>query len=330
MAVLVCGGAGYIGSHMAAVLVENDYSVVAVDNLSMGHRLAVWPGVSFYEGDIRDGSFMNKVFNEHDIDAVINFAAHMQVGESVENPAKYYDNNVIGTLALLDQMLKHGVKKLVFSSSASVYGVPNRIPIEENLPTSPISPYAETKLAAEKMLKWYDTAYGLKYVALRYFNVAGAHESGRIGEDHNPESHLIPICLHAAQGKIPTLKIFGDDYDTRDGSCIRDYVHVTDLADAHILALEKLNQTSSSAIYNLGSQNGFSNKEVVAMAKKITGIDFPVEIEGRRPGDPPILVASSQKIRSQLGWNPMRTTIETIISTAWAWHTSHPNGYSDR
>lgn len=326
MSILVCGGAGYIGSHMVAALVEKGYDTVVIDNLNMGHKEAIWPGASFYNCDIKDTAVLERIFKAHSIDAVVNFAAHMAVGESVENPAKYYDNNITGTLILLDQMLKHGVKKMVFSSSASVYGIPGRIPITEAMPNDPISPYAETKLAAEKILKWYDNAYGLKYTALRYFNVAGAHESGRIGEDHNPETHLIPMCLHAAQGKIPAFKLFGDDYPTPDGTCIRDYVHVMDLADAHILALENLRDVS--AIYNLGSQAGFSNKEIIAMAKKISGVDFHVEIHSRRPGDPPALIASSEKIRRELGWNPKRTNIETIISTAWAWHSANPEGYA--
>ena len=330
MAVLVCGGAGYIGSHMVAALIEKGYDTVVADNLSMGHQAAVWPGAAFYKADVRDSEQMDRIFAVHGIDTVVNFAAHTAVGESVENPAKYYYNNVTGTLALLDQMLKHGVKKLVFSSSASVYGITDRIPITEDMPKAPISPYAETKLAAEKIFKWYDNAYGLKYVALRYFNVGGAHESGCIGEDHDPETHIIPICLHVAQGKIPAFKLFGNDYDTPDGTCIRDYVHVMDLIDAHILAMEKLNRDNTSAVYNLGSQNGFSNKEIVTAVKKVTGVDFPVEVHGRRPGDPAAAVASSEKIKMELGWNPSRTTIDNIIATAWAWHSAHPNGYSDR
>jgi len=330
MAVLVCGGAGYIGSHMVAALVAKGYDAVVVDNLSVGHRAAVWPGATFYQADVRDTEQMDRIFTVHDIDTVVNFAAHTAVGESVENPAKYYDNNIAGTLTLLDLMLKHGVKKLVFSSSASVYGMTDRIPITEDMPTAPISPYAETKLAAEKIFKWYDNAYGLKSVALRYFNVGGAHESGRIGEDHDPETHIIPICLQVAQGKIPAFKLFGDDYDTPDGTCIRDYVHVMDLADAHILAMEKLSRDNTSAIYNLGSQNGFSNKEIVNIVKKVTGVDFPVELHPRRPGDPAAAVASSEKIKMELGWNPTRTTIENIIASAWAWHSGHPNGYGDR
>jgi len=328
MTVLVCGGAGYIGSHMVAALIEQGHQVVVIDNLEVGHKASVWPGVKFYHGDIRDSEFLNQVFSNHKINAVANFAAYTQVKESMEKPAKYYSNNVNGMIVLLDQMRAHGVKKIVFSSSASVYGLQKITPITEEMPTNPISPYAETKLAAEKILKWYDNAYGLKYVALRYFNVAGAHESAKIGEDHNPESHLIPICIHAAQGKIPVFEIYGDDYNTPDGTNIRDYVHVMDLVDAHILALEKMGDTS--AIYNLGSQKGFSNKEIVAAVKSVTGVDFPVKTGPRRPGDPDEAIASSEKIRRELGWNPTRTTIETIVSTAWAWHNARPDGYEDR
>ena len=329
MAVLVCGGAGYIGSHMTAALVDAGYDVVVVDNLDMGHQAAVWPKVHFYEADVRDADALDKIFSVHNIDAVVNFAGYIAVGESMENPAKYFDNNITGTLTLLDRMLAHNVKKLVFSSSASVYGIPDKTPITEDMPNNPINPYAETKLGAEKIFKWYDNAYGLKYVALRYFNVAGAHESAKIGEDHDPETHLIPMCLRAAQGKTPSLKLFGDDYPTPDGTCIRDYIHVMDLVDAHILALEKLNRDSTSAIYNLGSQNGFSVKEIVTKVKEITGVDFPTEMHPRRAGDPPSLVASSQKIRTELNWNPTRTTIDNIIKTAWAWHSANPNGYSE-
>lgn len=328
MTVLVCGGAGYIGSHMTATLVQKGYDTVVVDNLENGHRAAIWPGAHFYECDTRDMISMDRIFKAHTINSVVNFAANIVVPESVENPAKYYNNNVGGILTLLDVMLKYGVKNLVFSSTAGVYGIPENVPITEDMPTLPINPYGETKLASEKIIKWYGEAYGLKSVALRYFNVAGAHESGKIGEDHHPETHMIPLCLHAAQKKISSFKLYGEDYDTPDGTCIRDYVHVMDLVDAHILALEKLqHEGSQPAIYNLGSQNGFSNKEIIAMVKKITKVDFPVEICDRRAGDPPALIASSDKIRTELGWNPTRTTIETIIKDAWFWHSTHPKGY---
>ncbi|MCL1988221.1 MAG: UDP-glucose 4-epimerase GalE [Firmicutes bacterium] len=329
MSILVCGGAGYIGSHMTATLVEKGYNTIVADNLSMGHKAAIWQGATFCNADICKPAELSTVFEQHKIDAVLHFAAFMAVGESVENPSKYYHNNVVGTLNLLDTMLKYGVKKIVFSSSASVYGIPETTPITEDMPKAPISPYAETKLAAETILKWYANAYDLKYAALRYFNVAGAHESAKIGEDHHPETHLIPLCIHAAQGKIPSLKLFGDDYNTPDGTCIRDYVHVMDLADAHILAMENLLQGGESTAYNLGSQNGFSNKQIIEQVQKITGKNFPVEIVGRRAGDPDLLIASSEKIQKDLGWNPTRTTIEKIISTAWQWHSQNPNGYGD-
>jgi UDP-glucose 4-epimerase len=327
MAILVCGGAGYIGSHMTAALMNKGYETIVADNLNMGHEAAVWPKAVFYKADIRNKTEMEKIFSSHAIDVVVNFAAHMAVGESVENPAKYYDNNVGGVLALLDTMLKFNVKKIVFSSSASVYGIPASTPITEDMPTAPISPYAETKLAAEKIFKWYDGAYGLKYMSLRYFNVAGAHESASIGEAHSPETHLIPMCLKTAQGKLPAFKLFGEDYPTPDGSCIRDYVHVMDLADAHILALNKLMEGADSNTYNLGSKKGFSNKEIIDAARKITGVNFLVESHPRRPGDPPVLIASSDKAQLELGWKPKRTSIGNIISTAWAWHLGHPDGY---
>jgi len=330
MTILVCGGAGYIGSHMTALLVEKGFDTIVVDSLEKGHRAAVWPGATFYQADLRDTAAMDDIFTQHRIDAVVHFAADMVVPESVAEPAKYYNNNVLGTLRLLETMHKHGVKRLVFSSTAATYGEPERVPITEDVPTLPINPYGETKLAAEKIFRWFDGAYGLKYVALRYFNVAGAHPTARIGEAHDPETHMIPMTLFAAMGKIPQFTLFGEDYPTADGSCVRDYVHVMDLADAHLLALEKLCAPGevTSAVYNLGSETGFSNKEIIAAAKKVTGKDFPVTIKARRPGDPPVLIASSEKIRRELGWAPSRTNIETIIQDAWAWHTSHPKGYN--
>jgi len=320
--VLVIGGAGYVGSHMVAALIERGIETAVVDNLVMGHREAIWPGAKFYEGNMQDDLLMDKVFTENSIDAVVHFAAYSVVPESVVNPVKYYDNNTAGTLSLLKTMLRHGVKSLVFSSTAATYGMPNIIPVTEDAPESPINPYGESKLAVERMLKWFDNAYGLRYVALRYFNVAGAHESSRIGEDHSPETHLVPMVLQTALGQRESFELYGNDYPTPDGTCIRDYIHVMDLADAHILALEKLKQDQKSAIYNLGSGNGFSNKEMVDAAKVITGIDFNVKICPRRPGDPPILIASSEKIKKELGWNPTRTYIDNIIRTAWLWHST--------
>lgn len=329
MNVLVCGGAGYIGSHTVYELIERGHSVVVVDSLIKGHKAAVHNDAKFYLGDIRDEEFMDKVFKENNIDAVIDFAAFSLVGESVNEPFKYYENNVYGTLKLLEAMERAGVKKIVFSSTAATYGEPENDIIVESDKTNPTNPYGETKLTVEKMLKWADNAYGIKFVALRYFNAAGAHISGKIGEDHSPETHLIPIILQTALGQREKMFIFGDDYDTPDGTCVRDYIHVTDLADAHIKALEKLFKTNESGIYNLGNGKGFSVKEVIEKAKKVTGKDFKVEIEARRNGDPSTLIASSEKAIKELGWKPKFNTLDKIIETAWNWHKDHKNGYED-
>lgn len=329
MNVLVCGGAGYIGSHTVYELIERGHSVVVVDSLIKGHKAAVHNDAKFYLGDIRDEDFMDKVFKENNIDAVIDFAAFSLVGESVNEPFKYYENNVYGTLKLLEAMERAGVKKIVFSSTAATYGEPENDIIVESDKTNPTNPYGETKLTVEKMLKWADNAYGIKFVALRYFNAAGAHISGKIGEDHSPETHLIPIILQTALGQREKMFIFGDDYDTPDGTCVRDYIHVTDLADAHIKALEKLFKTNESGIYNLGNGKGFSVKEVIEKAKKVTGKDFKVEIEARRNGDPSTLIASSEKAIKELGWKPKFNTLDKIIETAWNWHKDHKNGYED-
>ena len=329
MNVLVCGGAGYIGSHTVYELIERGHSVVVVDSLIKGHKAAVHNDAKFYLGDIRDEEFMDKVFKENNIDAVIDFAAFSLVGESVNEPFKYYENNVYGTLKLLETMERAGVKKIVFSSTAATYGEPENDIIVESDKTNPTNPYGETKLTVEKMLKWADNAYGIKFVALRYFNAAGAHISGKIGEDHSPETHLIPIILQTALEKKEKMFIFGDDYDTPDGTCVRDYIHVTDLADAHIKALEKLFKTNESGIYNLGNGKGFSVKEVIEKAKKVTGKDFKVEIEARRNGDPSTLIASSEKAIKELGWKPKFNTLDKIIETAWNWHKDHKNGYED-
>lgn len=329
MSILVCGGAGYIGSHTAYELFKRGEDVIVVDNLITGHEKAVIGG-KLYVGDLRDSEFLDKVFEENDIEAVIDFAAFSLVGESVGKPLDYYENNVYGTMCLLKKMVKYGVKKIVFSSTAASYGEPERIPIKEDDKTFPTNPYGETKLAVEKMLKWCDNAYGIKHVVLRYFNVAGADESGVIGEDHNPETHLIPLILQVPLGKREFIEIYGDDYDTKDGTCVRDYIHVTDLADAHILALDKLRRDSSSAIYNLGNGEGFTVKEVVETARKVTGHPIPAKIAARRPGDPAKLVASSEKIINELGWNPKHNSLEEIIESAWKWHKSNPNGFSDK
>ena len=329
MNVLVCGGAGYIGSHTVYELIERGHSVVVVDSLIKGHKAAIHNEAKFYLGDIRDEEFMDRVFRENQIDAVIDFAAFSLVGESVNEPFKYYENNVYGTLKLLEAMERADVKKIVFSSTAATYGEPENDIIVESDKTNPTNPYGETKLTVEKMLKWADNAYGIKFVALRYFNAAGAHISGKIGEDHSPETHLIPIILQTALGQREKMFIFGDDYDTPDGTCVRDYIHVTDLADAHIKALEKLFKTNESGIYNLGNGKGFSVKEVIEKAKKVTGKDFKVEIEARRNGDPSTLIASSEKAIKELGWKPKFNTLDKIIETAWNWHKDHKNGYED-
>jgi len=327
MAVLVVGGAGYIGSHMVAALMESGTQAIVLDSLVEGHKQAVWPGAKFYEGNMQDTALLDKIFTENAVTSVVHFAAYVVVSESMENPAKYYENNLVATLNLLQAMLKHNVKKIIFSSTASVYGMAKEMPVTEETPTGPINPYGESKLAVEKVLKWFDVAYGMKHVVFRYFNVAGAHESGKIGEDHHPESHLLPNIIKVAQGKRTAMDLFGDDYPTPDGTCVRDYVHVMDLVDAHILGLKRLDTVGESALYNLGSGGGFSNKELIAEVKRVSGIDFPVNVKERRPGDPPTLVASSNKAKAELGWNPTRTNIENVIKTAWKWHAENPEGY---
>lgn len=327
MSVLVTGGAGYIGSHTVAELLEKNEEVVVMDNMQKGHQQAVLGG-KLYQGDLRDTAFLDRVFSENQIDAVIHFAADSLVGESVIEPLKYYHNNVFGTLCLLDRMKHYQIKRIVFSSTAATYGEPEHTPILESDRTLPTNPYGETKLNIERMLKWCDNAYGIKSIALRYFNAAGAHKSGRIGEDHRPESHLIPIILQVALGKRESIQIFGDDYVTPDGTCIRDYIHVSDLASAHLLAVESLRTGHESTVYNLGNGRGFSVKEVIEAARKVTGHQIPQTIVPRRPGDPAILVASSKKIMEELHWKPSKNDLETIISTAWEWHKKNPDGYN--
>lgn len=329
MAILVCGGAGYIGSHAVARLVEKGEEVVVLDNLYTGHRDAVPEGVKLCIGNLSDEKFMDKVFQENKIDAVMHFAAYSLVGESVEKPIKYYENNVYGSLCLLKTMEKFGVNKIVFSSTAATYGEPENIPILETDKTEPTNPYGESKLAVEKMLKWCEKAYGINHIILRYFNVAGAHESGRIGEDHSPETHLIPLVLQVALGKRDKIFMYGEDYDTHDGTCIRDYIHVMDLVDAHILAIEKLKNNGKSSIYNLGNGNGFTVKEVIETSRKVTGHPIPAEVAPRRAGDPAKLVASSEKAMKELGWKPEHDTMEKIIESAWKWHKNNPEGYKN-
>jgi len=329
MTICVSGGAGYIGSHAVKCLQENGYQVIVIDNLSKGHRSSVDAEIPFYEGDVRDRVFLEKVFSTHKIEAVIHFAADSLVGESVYEPIKYYQNNVVGAMTLLDVMRQFNIKSMIFSSTAATYGEPVSTPIMEDDPTFPTSPYGESKLAVEKLLKWSDQAYGIKSVILRYFNVAGAHDSGEIGEDHHPESHLIPLILKVALGQSPSIKIFGSDYPTQDGTCIRDYIHVMDLADAHVLALKYLIKNQQSATYNLGNGQGYSVHEVLQMARQVTGHPIPAVVVERRAGDPAILLASSQKAMKELGWQPQHHQLSTIIESAWAFHKKHPHGYQD-
>ena len=327
MTILVLGGAGYIGSHTVYALIEKGEDVVIVDNLETGYEGAIHPKARFYKGDIRDRAFIDSVFDKEEIDAVIHFAANSLVGESMTNPLKYYDNNVNGTKVLLQSMVAHGIDKIVFSSTAATYGEPENVPILETDKTEPTNTYGETKLSMEKMFKWTDKAHGLKYVSLRYFNACGAHESGSIGEAHNPETHLIPLILQVPLGKRESISIYGDDYPTHDGTCIRDYIHVTDLAQAHILAVEYLMKGNESNIFNLGNGIGFTVKEVIDTARKVTGHPIPAVVTPRRAGDPARLIASSDKAREVLGWNPCHADLEEIIASAWKWHSTHPQGY---
>lgn len=330
MSILVAGGAGYIGSHMVADLVEKGYEVVVADNLSTGHRAAINPKAKFYQGDIRDRQFLDKIFNQEEIEAVVHFAAFSLVAESMKKPLKYFDNNTGGMITLLEAMHDHGIKYIVFSSTAATYGIPEHMPIKESDPQVPINPYGESKLAMEKIMKWCDQAYGIHFVALRYFNVAGAKPDGTIGEDHHPETHLVPIILQVAEGKRQELSIFGDDYNTPDGTNVRDYVHPMDLADAHILAIKYLQAGNPSNAFNLGSSTGFSNKQMLEAAREVTGKEIPAKIAPRRPGDPDALVAASDKARQVLGWQPQYDDVKKIIATAWKWHSTHPNGYDDQ
>lgn len=328
MKLLVLGGAGYIGSHTATVLLDNGHEVVIADNLVTGYREAVPEKATFYRGDLRDKDFLVDLLTKEKVDAVIHFAAFSLVGESVTNPLKYYENNLYGTKVLLDAMIETGVDKIVFSSTAATYGEPENIPILESDRTCPTNPYGETKLAMEKMISWAAKAHGLHFVSLRYFNACGAHKSGKIGEAHNPESHLIPLVLQVPNGKREFVSIYGNDYDTPDGTCIRDYIHVTDLAKAHILAVEYLMNGGESDIFNLGNGVGYSVKEVIETARKVTGHPIPAKEEARRAGDPARLVASGEKARKILGWEPEIKDLADIISSAWKWHKAHRDGYS--
>ncbi|WP_112181935.1 MULTISPECIES: UDP-glucose 4-epimerase GalE [Paraliobacillus] len=326
MRLLITGGAGYIGSHTAMYLKDQGEEVVILDSLQKGHRDAI-ADTPFYEGELKDERLLDEIFQTHDIDAVIHFAADSLVGESVKDPLQYYENNVIGTHALLKKMVEYDIKRFVFSSTAATYGEPDSVPITEADSTIPTNPYGETKLAIEKMLKWSDQAYGLKSVCLRYFNAAGADPNGRIGEDHDPETHLIPIVLQVALGQRDQVSIFGDDYSTEDGTCVRDYIHVIDLAQAHYQAVKKMIEKNESAIYNLGNGHGFSVKQVIETCRKVTEHEIPTTVVPRRTGDPATLIASSTKAKEELNWNPQYGDLETMICHAWDWHRTHPDGY---
>ena len=323
MKVLVTGGAGYIGSAVVERLLKQGHEPIVYDNLSKGHSAAVAPGAVFIQADLQDSDLLIRSLEGHNIEAVIHMAADSLVGESVSDPLKYFKNNTCGTASLLGAMLKVGVKKIVLSSTAAVYGSPETMPITEETPQNPTNPYGESKLMIERMLRWCDEAYGLRYVSLRYFNAAGATE--RCGEDHDPETHLIPNVLKVAAGKAEHVNVFGEDYPTPDGTCMRDYVHVIDLADAHILALNVMERRSE--IYNLGYGSGYSVAEVVEMARQVTGRRIFTEAAPRRAGDPPVLIASPDKIMRDLGWNPRHSELDRIIESAWRWHLAHPNGY---
>lgn len=326
MRVLVTGGAGYIGSITARELIKKGYEVIIYDSLENGHREAI-EGLDLVIGETQDVKFLINVIRDKKIQAVIHFAAYIEMAESYKNPYKYFYNNVYGSLQLFKAMVKNRVDKLVFSSTAGVYGNPVRLPIKENDPKNPENPYGESKLMVENLLKWFDKAHGLRSISLRYFNAAGATLDGKLGEDHNPESHLIPRVIKTALGMEKELTLYGNDYKTPDGTCIRDYIHVLDLASAHILALEALEKGAKSNIFNVGTGKGYSNKQVIEMVKKITAKDFKVKIGPRRPGDADKLIADPNKIKNKLGWQPKYSDLETIIETAYRWHKNHPFGY---
>ena len=329
MAVLICGGAGNIGSHNVKAFTQRGEEVIVVDSLETGHRASVPEGIKFYHADIRDSEALDKIFSENQIEAVVHFCAYSLVGESMEKPLKYFDNNVGGMISLLEAMQAHSVKRIIFSSTAATYGEPKKVPILETDPTIPTNPYGESKRIMEKMMNWVDRLHGIRYVSLRYFNVAGAWHDGSIGEDHKHETHLIPLILQVPLGKRDHITIYGDDYPTQDGTCIRDYIHVEDLARAHLLALEYLRNGGNSGIFNLGSGDGYSVMEMINAARKVTGHPIPAQLGERRPGDPAKLVADSSKAQRVLNWKPEIVRMEDIIATAWKWHSSHPNGYGD-
>ncbi len=322
MKILVNGGAGYIGSHMTKLLLDRGDEVVVADSLENGHKEAVDARATLLTGNLLDKAFVESIFREHHFDGVIHFAAYIQAGESMSDPHKYFENNVLATLHVVDQLRKHDMNNFIFSSTAAVYGNPEQIPIPEIHPKKPVNTYGESKLMVEKILSWYKELKDLHYVALRYFNASGASLDGSLGERHNPESHIIPKAIEAAL-KETEFKLFGDDYKTPDGTCVRDYIHVLDLCNAHILALEKLQKDGGGHIYNVGTGKGYSNKEVIDMVKKVSGKDFPVAVMPRRPGDPDELVADASKIKGELGFSPQYSDLETIVKTAWQWHSQH-------
>lgn len=326
MAVLVTGGLGYVGSHSVKQLVSRGEQVVVLDNLLFGHREAVG-GCEVVVGDIGDRGLLGDIFTNHSIDAVMHFAALADVPESVAHPRKYYDTNIAKSLAMLDAMLDHDVKLMIFSSSAATFGEPKTVPIPEDHPKAPTNPYGRSKLMLEEILREYEHAYGLRAISLRYFNASGADPSGSIGEDHTPEHHLIPIVLQVALGQREKVNVYGADWPTRDGTCVRDYVHVTDLAQAHLRALDALRNGHATAEYNLGNGSGYTVLEVIRMAEAVTGRKIQAVSADRRPGDPAVLVASSEKIAKDLGWTPQYPELKTIVETAWNWHSNHPNGY---
>jgi UDP-glucose 4-epimerase len=325
--ILVTGGAGYIGSHTVMELLRENYTPVIVDNLSTGHKNAVLGG-TFYDCDLGDTSGLRKIFSKHNIDAVIHFSANCYVGESVVNPHKYFKNNVGNTISLLEAMLEANVKKIIFSSTAATYGNPLRTPIDETHPQVPCNPYGMSKLFIEQIINTYENAYGMRHMYLRYFNAAGADVESRIGEDHYPETHIIPLLLQVAQGIKKQFTVFGTDYDTTDGTCVRDYIHVMDLADAHIKAMRYLDKENKSDAFNLGTSVGYSVKEIISNVEKITGKKIVVEYSQRREGDPPVLISSSEKAKKVLGWNS-RYSLDEIIGSAWNWHKKYPKGFKD-
>lgn len=329
MNVLVVGGAGYIGSHCVRQLEQAGHYPVVLDNLVFGHRQAVSEHVKFVEGDLGDRAMVTNLLRNEKIDVVMHFAAFAYVGESVEDPLKYYDNNLAKTVSLLQSMRDAGVNRFVFSSTCASYGIPEKMPMTEDLPQSPINPYGQTKLDVENMLKACAKAYGMSFAAFRYFNAAGAAEDGSIGEAHDPETHLIPLAIWAAQGKRDALTVFGDDYPTSDGTCLRDYVHIDDLSRAHIAVFEKLATPGTALFYNLGTGKPASVMEIIKAVEKVTGLKVPYNMGPRRAGDPPALYADSSKAQKELGWKPQYNDVESIIETAWKWHQSHPQEFAD-